>query len=100
MGPELLIAAAALFVSGGAIGTAGTLLTQWVFKRLGEGDAAERSLDERDLAGLRAEVADVTRRLYNIDARLDFQEQLLAGSTPAVAPPPRLAVPEEGDERV
>jgi hypothetical protein len=96
MGPEIWVGAAAVFFSGGAIGAAGMVLAQWVFRRLGPPDAPARSLVEREMSALRTEVADVARRLHNIDARLDFQEQLLGGSTPTSSPPARLAAPEPG----
>ena len=80
MGPEMLVALLAVFVSGGAIGTAGTLLSQWLLKRF---DVAEVEV-------LRSEVADLGRHLQNLDARLDFTERLLDGGLPVTPAPARI----------
>ncbi|HSM61636.1 MAG TPA: hypothetical protein VK849_12595 [Longimicrobiales bacterium] len=92
MGPELWVAIAAVFVSGGAVGAAGTLLTQWVFRKIGS-EAPDAppgaALGHREAEILRMEVADLSRRVLNMDARLEFQEQLLDGSLHMPAPPPR-----------
>ena len=96
MGPEFWVGLVAVFVSGGAIGAAGTLLAQWLVRRLGAGDtAAVRPPSEREVALLRQDVSDLARQLQNLDARLDFQEQLLGGATPATQPPPRLTQAED-----
>jgi len=34
MGPEVWVSLAAVFVAGGAIGSAGRLLTQWIFRKM------------------------------------------------------------------
>lgn len=94
MGPEFWIGLAAVFVSGGAIGAAGTLLSQWILRKLGDDAPPSRSLEGRDLALLRGEVSELTRHVRNLDARLDFQEQLLGGATPETRPPPRLPPPD------
>ena len=94
MGPEFWVGLAAVFVSGGAVGAAGTLLAQWLVRRVGPGEAAVRPPNEREVALLRQDVSDLARQLHNLDARLDFQEQLLGGSTPMTQPPPRLTPPE------
>jgi hypothetical protein len=93
MGPEIWVGVAAVFVSGGAIGAAGTLLAQWIVRKASEAGNPPRSLDNRDVVLLRAEVSDMSRRLRNLDTRVDFQEQLLGGSLQGTAPPPRLADP-------
>jgi hypothetical protein len=91
VGPEFLIALVAVFVSGGAVGTAGTLLTQWLLRRF-DSSAPRDGADPRELDVLRSEVAEVGRQLRNLDARLDFTERLLDG---ALTPPhPRVAGPE------
>lgn len=103
MGPEFWIGLAAVFVSGGAIGAAGTLLSQWLIRKLGSDAHAAQTPGARDLALLRADVSELVRQVHNLDARLDFQEQLLGGATPLTQPPPRLTpvdvdrdVPEPG----
>jgi hypothetical protein len=98
MGPEIWVGIAAVFVSGGAIGAAGTLLAQWVVRKVGEAGNPSGPLGDREVALLRAEVADMSRQLRNLDARVDFQEQLLGGSLQTSAPPPRLE-PSDLDER-
>jgi hypothetical protein len=96
MGPEIWIVAAAVFVSGGAVGAAGTLLAQWIVGKIGGHETPRASLGPRESALLRAEVADLALKLDNLDARLDFQEQLVGGALQATPPPPRL--PAEGTE--
>ncbi|MEQ9398145.1 MAG: hypothetical protein RJQ04_03165 [Longimicrobiales bacterium] len=94
MDPEIWVVVAAVFISGGAIGTSGTLLAQWLLKKLSQPDETpRRAFRDVDLEVLRADVAEMDRKLRNVDARLDFQEQLLGGGTPTTIPPPRL---EEG----
>jgi len=96
MGPEFWIGLAAVFVSGGAVGAAGTLLAQWIVGKLGTDDRPRSaSLEAREVAALRGEMDEMARRLENLDARLDFQEQLLGGATPAGRPPPRLPPQDE-----
>lgn len=92
MGPEFWVGLAAVFVCGGAVGTAGTLLSQWVVRHL---TGPERSPTtppfDRDMELLRSEVADLSRMVDNLDARLEFQEQLLGGGLPTTQGPPRLS---------
>jgi hypothetical protein len=98
MGPELWVVAAAVFVGGGAVGAAGTLLAQWVVGKVGGREGREASLESREARLLRAEVRDMELKLENVDARLDFQEQLLGGSLHPASPPPPLAPsPTEDD---
>lgn len=97
MGPEIWVIAAAVFVSGGAAGAAGTLLAQWVVGKIGGRAAPQDSLNPRESALLRAEVAELGLKLENLDARLDFQEQLVGGALQATPPPPRLPA-HDGDE--
>ncbi len=94
MGPEVVIVIAAAFISGGAIGSAGTLLAQWILKGVGSGsEPPRRALDpERDI--LRHEVAELHKHLRNMDARLDFTERLLDGAIPIAPPPERMPAPE------
>lgn len=98
MGPEVWVAVVAVFVSGGAIGSAGTLLAQWILKGMGPESHAPRGVDpvERDV--LRQEVAELHRHLRNMDARLDFTERLLDGALPLAPPPTRMPAPELRDE--
>lgn len=97
MGPEVWITIAAVFVSGGAIGSAGTLLAQWILKGVDPAPGGRRSIDpvERDL--LREEVAELHRHLRNLDARLDFTERLLDGALPLQPAPTRMQAPEMSD---
>jgi hypothetical protein len=96
MSLELLIGAIAVFVSGGAIGAAGTLLAQWLVKKVDVPASPRQALDAVEVEVLRVEVAEVGRHLRNLDARLDFTEQLLDGALPLAPPPARL---EEAGER-
>ena len=85
MQPEILVALAAVFVSGGAVGTAGTLLTQWLLRRFDGASPDDRAVGGAEAEALRAEVTEMARYLRNLDARLDFTERLLDG---ALAPAP------------
>jgi hypothetical protein len=98
MGPEMLIALVAVFVSGGAVGTAGTLLTQWLLRRFDGPSARDHSAPD-DVDTLRAEVSEMSRQVRNLDARLDFTERLLDGAlTPSLsAPHPRVTEPEPAE---
>ena len=98
MGPEVLIVIAAAFISGGAIGSLGTLLAQWILRGVEPGpDQRRRGIDpiERDV--LREEVAELHKHLRNMDARLDFTERLLDGAIPMAPPPARMPAPEIRD---
>lgn len=97
MAPEFWVGIAAVFVSGGAIGAAGTLLSQWLLRRLSHEPTPPEALDYQNVAMLRQDLADLALHVENLDARLDFQEQLLGGATPTTHPPARLA-PGESDE--
>jgi len=89
MGPEIWVGIAAVFVSGGAIGAAGTLLAQWLVRNLGRPSARlEVARAEREM--LRAELAELHRHVRNMDARLDFTERLLDGAISVAPPPARL----------
>jgi hypothetical protein len=96
MSPELWIGLVAVFLSGGAIGSAGTLLAQWLVKK-GDGEPSPRqALDAAEMDVLRNEVAEIGRHIRNLDARLDFTERLLDGALPLAPPPGRgQAFPEE-----
>ncbi|HUF74630.1 MAG TPA: hypothetical protein VMM35_00055 [Longimicrobiales bacterium] len=89
MTPELVIGLVAVFVSGGAVGAAGTLLAQWILKKVDGAPAPRRALDDPETAELRSEVAELGRHLRNLDARLDFTERLLDGALPLAPPPAR-----------
>ena len=94
MDPEIWIAVAAVFVSGGAIGSAGTLLAQWIIRKVDAGPAPQRSLEAAEREALRTEVAELHKHIRNMDARLDFTERLLDGALPLAPPPERLPAPE------
>jgi hypothetical protein len=94
MSPELVVGLVAVFVSGGAVGTAGTLLAQWIFRKMDDPPSPRSALDAAEVDVLRSEVADLGRHMRNLDARLDFTERLLDGALPLSPPPARL--PDEG----
>jgi len=96
MSPEFWVGIVAVFVSGGAIGSVGTLLAQWIVKRLEHPDAGRARLDDREMDLLRSEVGELGRHVRNLDARLDFTEQLLGGALPLAPPPTRLEPPGPG----
>jgi hypothetical protein len=98
MGPEVFVAIVAVFVSGGAIGSAGTLLAQWIIKKVDTAPAPRRNLDAAERDALRSEVAELHRHLRNMDARLDFTERLLDGALPLAPPPARLPDREMGGD--
>jgi hypothetical protein len=100
MGPELWLGLVAVFVSGGAIGAAGTLLAQWILRRVDTPAPPRHHLDSGEVELLRAEVSDLSRHVRNLDARLDFTERLLDGALPLAPPPGRMDDPgySEDDE--
>jgi len=99
MGPEVWVVMGAVFLCGGAVGAAGTLLAQWVVRKVSRPAALLRTADPGEIEMLKAEVSEMGRHVRNLDARLDFTEQLLGGAVPTTRPPPRLADPEgRGDD--
>jgi hypothetical protein len=94
MGPEVWVGVAAVFVSGGAIGSAGTLLAQWLLRKVNEPAPEQRSLEAAERKALSAEVAELHRHFRNMDARLDFTERLLDGALPLSRPPARIPAPD------
>ena len=94
MDPALWVGVAAVFFAGGAIGSAGTLLTQWLLRRI---DLAPppAHLGAPEYQVMRKELAELGRQMRNVDARLDFTEQLLGGALPLAPPPSRLSPLEE-----
>ena len=99
MQPEILVALAAVFVSGGAVGTMGTLLTQWLLRRFDGVPERHGGAGNSETDALRAELSEMARYLRNLDARLDFTERLLDG---ALAPAPAHTTgpePTESDAR-
>jgi len=98
MGPELWMAAVAIFVTGGAVGSAGTLLTQWILRRIDIEVPDRQTLAVTERATLRRDVSQLHKHMRNMDARLDFTEQLLGGALPLAPPPERLPTPEILDE--
>jgi hypothetical protein len=97
MSPELWVGAIAVFVSGGAIGATGILLAQWLVKKVDVPASPRQALDTAEMDVLRVDVAEIGRHLRNLDARLDFAEQLLDGALPLSPPPPRLDSSAEDD---
>ena len=98
MGLEFWVGLAAVFVCGGAVGTAGTLLSQWVVRKLTGPETAPRPpRSDREMELLRSEVTDLSRMVENLDTRLDFQEQLLGGGLPMTQGPQRLSEPAPVD---
>lgn len=91
MSPEVWIGIVAVFVSGGAVGTAGTLIAVWLLRKIDGAGATPPRLPRGEADVLRSDLDEVARRLRNIDQRLDFQEQLLGGGSPTHTPPPRIA---------
>jgi hypothetical protein len=99
MGPEFWVGLAAVFVSGGAVGSAGTLLARWILDKV-DGAPGKARESAADLERLRAEVAELGHHLRNLDARLDFTEQLLDGALSLAPPPSRSPETErEADDR-
>lgn len=94
MGPEIWVGVAAVFISGGAIGSAGTLLAQWLLRKVDTTPGPPRHIEAAERDALRSELADLHRHLRNMDARLDFTERLLDGALP-LAPPPERLRPED-----
>ena len=90
MGPEVWVSLAAVFVAGGAIGSAGTLLTQWILRKV-DLVPPQGELGAREYRVMRKDLADLGRQMRNVDERLDFTEQLLGGALPTAPPPSRLA---------
>lgn len=91
MSPELWVAAIALFVAGSAIGSAGTLLAQWLLRKV---DGPHRPpLDVTEFRLLRGDVYELSRHVHNLDARLEFQERLLGGALTPSPPPDRIPTP-------
>ena len=80
MGPEFWVTVASAFVAGGAIGSSGMLLAQWILKKA-DGDAPN-PLQGPEYRMLRTEVAHLGKQMRNVDSRLDFAEQLLGGALP------------------
>ena len=95
MGPEFWVTVAAVFVGGGAIGSAGTLFAQWLLRNVNGPDKPRRTLKSAEVELLRADIHDMSRHVHNLDARLDFQERLLGGSLTPSAPPERFQPPDE-----
>ena len=96
MDPEIWVSLVAVFISGGAIGSTGILLAQWIVKKVDSEPSPRRSLEVAEFDVLRGEVAEMGKRLRNLDARLDFTEQLIGGALPLAPPPARL--PDATDE--
>lgn len=85
MTPEIIVGLIAVFISGGALGAAGTLLGQWVLKKV-QGETPPKALGSGDFELLRGDVAELSRKIQQVDVRLDFTEQLLGGALPISRP--------------
>ena len=90
MSPELFVVLVAVLVSGGAIGSAGTLLAQWLLRRLDTTPSKGSDLGASEMTRLRSEVVDLSRHVHNLEARLDFTERLLDGALPLAPAPARM----------
>ncbi len=96
MEPEVVIGIVGVFVSGGAVGVAVTLLGQWAHRSLFWKPPRERSFADREVELLRGEVADLTRAVLDLDQRLEFQEKLISGGTPVSPKATDLLPPGDG----
>ena len=76
MTPEIIVIIA-VFISGGALGAAGALLGQWVLKKVQDETPQQRRLESGDFDLLRNDLAELSRKVHQVDVRLDFTEQLL-----------------------
>ncbi|HET9948425.1 MAG TPA: hypothetical protein VFQ22_05865 [Longimicrobiales bacterium] len=94
--PELLIGLVVVFASGGAIGSAGTLLAQWIFRRMDGRPTRALRTEAEELRALRSELTEMGRHLHNLEERLDFTERLLDGALP-LAPRPAGLDEDPGD---
>jgi len=90
MSSELWVVLVAVLVSGGAIGSAGTLLAQWLLRRLDTTPSRDVEPNGVELTRLRSEVVDLSRHVHNLEARLDFTERLLDGALPLAPAPARI----------
>ncbi len=79
----------AAFVSGGTMGAAGMLLSQWVLRKMSPPPHHRPgNVDMWKIEVMKADVADIAVQLHSVDARLDFTEQLLEGALSGAQPPP------------
>ncbi|MEX2048033.1 MAG: hypothetical protein WEB90_00480 [Gemmatimonadota bacterium] len=90
MSLELWVTLVAVLVSGGAVGSAGTLLAQWLLRRLDTAPSGGAGVGTSEVTRLRAEVIDLSRHVHNLEARLDFTERLLDGALPLAPAPARI----------
>ena len=97
MSPEEWVAVAAVFMSGGALGTAGTLLAQWVVRRIAPPPAPPGAASQNEFVMLREDVGRIARHLRAVDQRLDLTEQLLGGSN---LDPHAIEAPQAPDVRL
>jgi hypothetical protein len=89
MGPEIWVVAVAVFVTGGAVGTVGTLLAQWLVQRVDIGLPKAQNTALVEHAAMRTELTRLRHHVRNMEARLDFTEQLLDGALPLAPAPER-----------
>ena len=84
---EFWVALSAVFVSGGAIGAAGTLLAQFLMRKIQGGyDQRIPGPSRVELEMMRREMTEIAFHLGSVEERLDFTEQLLSGSNPMTRP--------------
>lgn len=76
---EVLIGILGVFTSGVGIGAGTTLFTQWAHKKLTWHPPEPPLLSGEELAGLQAELDDLTKAVLNLNQRVEFQEQLMSG---------------------
>jgi hypothetical protein len=95
METEIVIVVLAAFVSGGTMGAAGMLLSQWVLRKMSPPPQGRLDrVDIREIEVMKADMADIAVRLHSVDARLDFTEQLLGGALSGAQPPAPLPPPQ------
>ena len=87
MAPEFWVTLAAVFVAGGAVGSAGTMLARWLLAKVDGDDPPRRTLESAEMAVMRGDVHDLSVHVHDLEARLGFQERLLGGSLTPAAPP-------------
>lgn len=95
---EFWVALSAVFVSGGAIGAAGTMLAQFLMRKIQGGYNQRVPGPSRvELEMMRREMTEIAFHLGSVEERLDFTEQLLSGSNPMTRPRPVSGGPRRPD---
>lgn len=99
MDPEIVIVIVAVFVSGGAIGSAGTLLAQWLLRKVDDDAGSHAAMAAAEREVLRDQVTELHLHMHGLDARLDFTERLLDGALPVAPPPDRRHLRQAAEAR-